>query len=408
MDYKKYLLNELLDKYENSQLFVKGVGKRRILYKPNEDTTLKKKMQNVSEKRQFLSDVLFLKKTMLIDFIWEKYEEDNIIKEIWLLTENESLSQSYGLVKRVPLDRQQNEITKTLAEARNQIEDPLLIELVNQILSEALEKGRSWHPPIKGIPLVNVLKVFYFLDSLNETVTTRILSIQLFSDSKFFETHVQRDILRLLSRYLFQNIDTEMSDKEKLKQIHIGASPELFYFCGNAKINYTKNQALDISIFPKGFNLTENYLENILTISGQFQTIVTIENLTNYYWYVKRKFDGTQLIFYTGGFLSPSQQKLLKKVELNSVETISHWGDIDLGGFRILHQIKRIFPDVKPLRMDVETFMKYEEQRKQVPKEYLQKVEQLRRQEDMKDYREVLGKILEYEEILEQEAELTI
>lgn len=93
---------------------------------------------------------------------------------------------------------------------------------------------------------------------------------------------------------------------------------------------------------------------------------------------------------------------------MNSVETISHWGDIDLGGFRILHQIKRIFPDVKPLGMDVETFMKYEEQRKQVSKEYLHKVEQLRRQKDMTDYREVLAKILEYGEILEQEAELTI
>ncbi|MBC6153477.1 hypothetical protein HB834_17755, partial [Listeria booriae] len=81
MKYDVYLLNQLLDKYEASIGFVNGVSLRRVLYKPEKDLKLSRKLEDPIEKRVFFKVVNKLKEEKVIDFKWEKFEENNLISE---------------------------------------------------------------------------------------------------------------------------------------------------------------------------------------------------------------------------------------------------------------------------------------------------------------------------------------
>lgn len=111
-------------------------------------------------------------------------------------------------------------------------------------------------------------------------------------------------------------------------------------------------------------------------------------------------------MLYTGGFLTRQQCLFFKMLKINELSTIRHWGDIDLGGFRILLQVQGIWPETQPLKMDLETFEKYAHVRKRVSNEYIQKVRSVLEQEEFNNFKEVLLKIIETKQILEQEAEL--
>ena len=77
MDYKKVLLNKLLNKYERSKSLYEETNRRIIL-----------KMKNVKEyniedyeaKKVFHDSVYELKCNGLIDFSWEKYEKRKYTK----------------------------------------------------------------------------------------------------------------------------------------------------------------------------------------------------------------------------------------------------------------------------------------------------------------------------------------
>ena len=52
-----------------------------------------------------------------------------------------------------------------------------------------------------------------------------------------------------------------------------------------------------------------------------------------------------------------------------------HTGDLDYGGVKIFEYIqKRIFPELKPMQMDVEIFTKYQEYAEPIPAEKLDKL----------------------------------
>ena len=77
------------------------------------------------------------------------------------------------------------------------------------------------------------------------------------------------------------------------------------------------------------------------------------------------EYDPEILYIYSHGYFSPLEREFLKKlqrvIEGKDVE-VFHSGDMDYGGIRIFEYIqKHIFPGIKPLQMDVETYEKYEE-----------------------------------------------
>jgi len=112
-----------------------------------------------------------------------------------------------------------------------------------------------------------------------------------------------------------------------------------------------------------------------LTITDlKADTIITIENKASYREYCSQMGENT-LSIYLAGFPGPMKklflQKLYEYTEKFRPETrLLHWGDIDLGGFRIFRNMKDVVPTLEPHLMDVETLLKHRGQCQGLSKGY--------------------------------------
>ena len=85
MEYKQIIFNKLLDKYEKSKSYLENVN-RRIILKMEEIKQYD--IEDYQKKQIFHDEVQELQQKGIIQYSWEKYEENNILKEIWLQKEN--------------------------------------------------------------------------------------------------------------------------------------------------------------------------------------------------------------------------------------------------------------------------------------------------------------------------------
>ncbi|MEI5995293.1 Wadjet anti-phage system protein JetD domain-containing protein [Candidatus Enterococcus mansonii] len=406
MKYDTYLLNRLLDKYEASKGFLKEDYQRRVLYKAEKDQELSRNIADPIEKEALFKIINRLKEERLIDFKWEKFEENNLISEIWLIIEADSLAKAYALCQRVSKDKVATQNIELIQEKRLSIKTPWMLELFATILEESEAMGKNWKFMLSPNQTKDVCKVLEMLDSYQgSNIDKRILSVNLFSNSKYFELNIQNKLLQLTTRYLF-DWNSALTEREKLQQMGIGFAPELLYFTGPIELVLKNDEKINCEFIPKGSYLGADMLSDIKIINCLYTKIITIENLANYYWYVQNEREHGTLVIYTGGFLTRHQSVFFKMLKTENLSELFHWGDIDLGGFRIFLQIQAIWSEIQPLKMDVATFEKYARARKKISNEYVQKVRVALEKNEFTPFREVLVKIVETKHILEQEAEL--
>lgn len=72
-------------------------------------------------------------------------------------------------------------------------------------------------------------------------------------------------------------------------------------------------------------------------IMGMVTRVLTIENLTTFHSEARRNSSEPMLLIYTAGMPSPAWRSMYKRIlaSLAPGTPVSHWGDIDEGGFRI-------------------------------------------------------------------------
>ena len=137
MNYREYLLRTLLDRYERSAGFRKGDegGRRRLLHPMKEDA-LSQAMENIDEKKSFLSELARLKEEGILDYSWLRYERGNLVESVWLLPGEKARERAYSLLDRTPLSSQ-------LARLRINIEETLsAIEEEDRASGNPEERGR--------------------------------------------------------------------------------------------------------------------------------------------------------------------------------------------------------------------------------------------------------------------------
>ena len=97
---KQEILNALLDKYENSSLFLKGASSRRIMINVFSTSAFSDLMEDADRKAGFIASLEELKDEGLIDFSWARYEKGNLVEKFWLITKEQALIRSYDAAER--------------------------------------------------------------------------------------------------------------------------------------------------------------------------------------------------------------------------------------------------------------------------------------------------------------------
>jgi len=363
-DYKKWILNILLDKYEKSLAFKTGVCSRRIMLSVPKEAYMQDIMEQADEKHLFLTTLDQLKNQGFIDYSWVKYETGNLVDKVWL--QLESLNDCYRELGRVPAAELLKNIRNLCLEYKKRLQPS---SEFSGFLSDVIEYAavrKKVKAPLTGDMGLNT-KLLECLVLLDETPnqTERVFSSKHFGDSKYFERNLKSKVAAILKEIQKQTIGTEeestdelLSDEELFIARGLYRWPEIFELSGPLVFQMDDGSAIDISPQIYGAYINSDTIKHLAAVDGsQIRRVVFIENKANYIdWQINHRIAG-DLVICHGGFYSPIKGMLFKKIyEGCASASFYHWSDMDLGGFRIFNRLKtNIIPTVQPLYMDIET-----------------------------------------------------
>ncbi|NLM60280.1 MAG: hypothetical protein GX194_14455 [Clostridium sp.] len=409
MEYKKLVLDRLLDRYEKSKSFKDENSRRRIMIKMTRGDMPEYDIEKPLVRETFNSVIKELDDKGLVSFEWARYEEGNIIEKVWLnVTRVEDCYAEIGRkARRAVLDALLERITELKEKTSNSWILSFLADTEQSIKEKSSTAGLL---PSDEEHAVAVLKALDYLRTLDGgQCLERVFSLRCFNDSKYFEKKVKKRLAGIIKRYCIdQEVPDEMSDDDILAQVGILQSPEQVDFKGGI-VGTLDGKEIDFSSFIYGVTLNTDTVRNLaITGIGQVRKILFIENKANYIQLINENSDDTLMIVFHGGFYSPVKgaffKKLYEAAHPCGVE-FYHWGDIDLGGFMIFQRLKSsIIPSLKPYLMDrkaLESRIKYG---KKFDPRYAEKLKSLLKDEDYSEFREVIKLMLEKNIKLEQES----
>ena len=262
--------------------------------------------------------------------------------------------------------------------------------------------------------LINdVLKALELIYSLNgASISMRAASVRLYADSKRFENDIKHHIVSIAKKYepvLAESDEEDISEREALSQLGIVKMSEIFEFCGGLKVFY-KNGEVDYSPIKNGACISGDSLPEIERVEfSDVQSILFIENKTNYTEYCLNSRCGNELVVFHGGLYSPAKGDFFRLIgKALDNEQVFYWGDIDMGGFNMFCRLKEnIFPSVLPYNMDRQSFEQYKA--KGLPRNalYINKIAKLKESGRYAMFSDVIELIIENGVTVEQEAFIT-
>lgn len=412
-DYRKWILNTLLDKYEQSTAFQTGVFKRRILLTASKEKRLQDSLEQVDEKHLFLTVLKQLKDKNLIDYSWVKYEEGNLVDKIWLIPETINLC--YKEINRIPahetLEAFVSMASGFLPKLRS---DSDFHSYVRDVIAYAEEKKRIRAPFSDDMTFNrHLLECLVQLEN-SPNQMERVFSSRIFGDSKYFERTLKSKVISILKEIQKSisgsdedSANEYLSGDDLLAERGLYRWPEIYEFNGAVTFHMDDGASFDASAQIYGAYLNSDAVKHIASIDGsKIQRVIFIENKASYIDYCSKNKTDDELIVYHGGFYSPVKGMLFAGIhEGCSHASFYHWSDIDLGGFRIFHRLKKnLIPSVQPLFMDVAALHSNAESCMKITSEdYLQKLSALLENPDYSMFFDVIQYMIEHRVRLEQE-----
>ncbi|MBM7583207.1 hypothetical protein JOD02_002085 [Caldicoprobacter guelmensis] len=414
MNYRKLILNRLLDKYERSSAY-KGAAStnRRILINLCSDEFPEYNIEDTPTKDLINSVVMDLEREGLIGFEWMRFEKGNIISRVWLNLD--ALQEAYRQAERVPKRKHVENALVLVQEAKSRI--------ASSWIRSFLEDAQAWLEQKLSIPpflpedselLQNLLKVLLFIDVKGEDeLLERVFSLRCFGDSKYFEKNLRRRLLSIIKKY-WQEEDLqagEWTDDEILSLIGIVKAPEQVEFCGNMLASI-QGRVADFTPLIHGVAINTPTIRDMAILElPTVKRILFIENKANYVDYVFKKRNPDELVIYHGGFYSPVKGLFFKKIYEVACRcgiTFYHWGDMDLGGFQIFKRLKtRIIPTLQPYLMDVDAFTSVKRFWQSFDEKYAQALQKLLYDPDYSEFHPLIKVMLKEKARVEQEAFLS-
>lgn len=411
-DYQKWVLNTLLDKYEQSTAFRTGVFNRRILLSLQKENSLQEVMEQPDEKRLFHTVLAQLKAQGLVDYSWVKYEQGNLVDKVWLVPEK--INDCYQALSRTPaadlLETFQKAVSACLAELPQASDFAAYLRDMMQYVST---KKKLRAPFTEDMVLnKNLLQCLVQLDRCPNQME-RVFSGHYFGDSKYFEHVLRSKVIRILKELQKRALETEedennlLSDDDLLIARGLYRWPEIFEFNGALVFHMDDGTCMDTTAQKYGAYINSDAVKHLLAIDGaDIRRVIFIENKANYIDFQSRQKESGDLIVYHGGFYSPMKGLLFTKIYEGCQNAgFYHWSDIDLGGFQLFHRLQtHIISIVQPLFMDVKTLQSHAASCMEIKtSHYLNRLSALLDDPEYAVFREVLQYMIAHRVRLEQE-----
>lgn len=237
-----------------------------------------------------------------------------------------------GLAKHLGIEPRWN----VVAQAERQFQPHVAAHPVLAQVLEAWRKGtmlRGTRPGEVASWLDAIRVIQYCASRGGADIAIRRLSVSLFSDSKRIEAIWPA--LDALVQGDAAMVPGEMEDV--FSELGLVKFPPTLLVAGNVAVSYgietVKAARPYLGFAPSGIRSVE-----VDPSPGQY--LLTIENLTTFHELAGKRPD-VAIVIYTGGMPSPSWKRaygLLLKA-LAPTAQCYHWGDIDVGGFRIASHI---------------------------------------------------------------------
>lgn len=336
---------------------------------------------------------------------WRKWEDGNWLEAVDLAPER--AADLYHLLGRRPRVAQAAELRALLAEqtARSGWHADFLAWAGSQ-----LDAGRSPAPLVPGDAAFNadLLRALAALAALGAPVLERTLSTRLFGDSKRLEL-LRGAVLSVLRRHApgadaFDDDDWALLRAQGLERV-----PEYIPLAGPLVLRLPDLDAhaaspLDLAAFRPSVALSAAMLRRAEVATCSARMLVSVENATSFNELLAVR-PPEMLALYSGGFASPALIGLLRAIRMCRPELpLFHWGDIDVGGLRILAHLRGQLGAIGCVTMDVATLTTHRASARPLATSEREALGTIRSHPALADCAELIDMMLKEDIKLEQES----
>lgn len=393
-EYRRFLLNKLIDSYEKSKLFR---GENQVNVHIDFKFSKHSLADYFDELKYELKDEINevcknLSSEQLIQILWKKFETNNVIDRIRLNINNKD--EVYRILKRKnKKDLEQNMKAILIPYLNN---DTWLSEFSKTLINR-LEDGKSIkryfdlsQPDYAKTILDTIVKIL----SQKEEIAKRMFSISLFNNSKYFE-EIESKITMIMKEFGPYSEDVDVLAEENIMN-----NPGYVFLKGSGI--FKLNQAtIDLNELQGEIGLSTQLLKHFSIKNLNVRRVLTIENLTSFHLFQPKN----ELVIYLGGFHNTIRRRFLSNIySSNKNIPFYHWGDIDLGGFRILNHLRnKTRIPFKPYRMDLETLKHFKRYAMKIDGSYQNKLKNSLNKPEYKEFQDVIQFMIDKNIRLEQE-----
>lgn len=399
-DYKKKILNKLMDSYENSELFW-GTNKVAI----HIDFLFQKKNlpeyfdETSMDYETIHEDMKELEQKNFLTIDWKQGKKNHIIKKVLLNTE--TIDEIYSYLNRVPKAQLIQNTLVLLAQLREKYGSAAICQQFITWLIDRIQDRKSVKEYIDletPEQTEQLVKMIFCIETNKTACYLRECSIQNFGDSKTLE-HELSSVCKVLRKFA-PNLE-HMDNGAILAEYMIYQTPNYVYFKGDGILKIGGNE-IALAGLRQGIGISGDDLEQIQIVNVQMvKQVITIENLTTFFRWNKPE----SILIYLGGYHNSVRQTLLRMIyeKLPDVDYF-HFGDIDMGGFEIYEDLcRKTGIQFSRYCMDLATLKKYEQYARKMTENDKSRIEKKLTKEPNCEYREVLEYMLAKSIKLEQE-----
>lgn len=321
----------------------------------------------------------------------------------------ERVEEAYRQADRTPRRHLEDQLATTAAHWQGKL--PAWAEPFLQDIASALAAGQPLPAglgPGDDRLLADICHALAAAPGPEAPLPRRVFSLRTFGDSKRFEREVEGQFVRVARAYL---PGAPAERRELLAELGIVENPDFLFLWGPLTLGWGPPApgmpagVLDLGAVGTPLGIPAAAVDSARMLSVKAARLITVENLTSFHQLVQAAPPNT-IAVYLGGYHNRLRHRFLRRLrEFDANLIFLHWGDIDLGGFRIFRYLREgSGVPLAPWHMDAATLRRHLHLAAPFDAAYARQLQDMLSDEGYADFHDVIRLMLAEGKRLEQES----